>query len=195
MLAAYCNVLQCTCLLFCPSAGICLIWLFLLVFIMSDISVLKPKQKILVVKSRRDFLRVQRDPAFKVGDNDMLILAKNIDLVDDASGNSTKNKLLIPNNAFRFGLVVTKKIDKRAVIRNKIKRKLREMVRQLSREEPCKLFRNRMDYIIIARSSFLSNPHSYLVEEMRGILLKIGEKYEKKYGNQSKPIEKWNTEE
>lgn len=46
----------------------------------------------------------------------------------------------------RLGLVVTKKLDKRAVVRNKIKRRLRDIVRHLLPE-----FVAQRDFVIIAR--------------------------------------------
>ena len=52
------------------------------------------------------------------------------------------------NQQSRFGFVVSKKVDKRAVVRNSIKRHLRESVRQMR-------FNRIIDCVVIARKDFL----------------------------------------
>lgn len=123
--------------------------------------------KIVTIKTRKDFVRVQKNPLFKAVGNDLIIICK-----------ETDKKYFIKDYFSRVGLVVTKRIDKRAVIRNKIKRKIREIIRFLSKNS-CNLFINRIDYIIIAKNSFLSNSHAFLIEEIKELLLKIKVKYER----------------
>lgn len=123
--------------------------------------------KIVTIKTRKDFVRVQNNPLFKAVGNDLIIICK-----------ETDKKYFIKDYFSRVGLVVTKRIDKRAVIRNKIKRKIREIIRFLSKNS-CNLFINRIDYIIIAKNSFLSNSHAFLIEEIKELLLKIKVKYER----------------
>lgn len=123
--------------------------------------------KIFTIKARKDFVKVQKNSLFKAVGNDIIILCK-----------ETDEKYFIEDNFSRCGLVVTKRIDKRAVIRNKIKRKIREIIRFLSKNS-CNLFINRMDYVIIAKNSFLLNSHAFLIEEIKELLFKIKVKYEK----------------
>jgi ribonuclease P protein component len=62
----------------------------------------------------------------------------------------------------RLGITVTKKIDKRAVYRNRIKRRLKEAARLGG----LKNGRNGYDYIVIARHDALTEPFESLIATM-----------------------------
>ena len=79
-------------------------------------------------------------------------------------------------NAFvRLGLVVSKKIDKRAVQRNLIKRRLRaafsEVIKEMKSEEI-----NHTDFVIIARKFANDAEYSKLVEDLRACMSGEAEK-------------------
>lgn len=69
----------------------------------------------------------------------------------------------------RFGFIVSNKISKKAVIRNKIKRRLREAVRARVQE-----FLPGVDYIFISKSSFVKADMASVREMIDGFLAKTG---------------------
>jgi ribonuclease P protein component len=70
----------------------------------------------------------------------------------------------------RLGLTVTKKIDKRAVKRNKIKRRLREAFRKINPD----LLHNHTDYQIIAKKCIVDSKLKYIVKDLEICLAKKG---------------------
>lgn len=74
---------------------------------------------------------------------------------------------IAPNNLAnsRLGLVVSKKIDKRAVVRNRIKRKLREIFRLSFKE-----FKGTFDIVIVARQNADSCSYAELERQLIGCL-------------------------
>jgi ribonuclease P protein component len=65
----------------------------------------------------------------------------------------------------RVGFVVTKKIGN-AVIRNRVKRRLRAIVDTIFPEQECA----GRDYVVIARPQTLTRPHSELKEDLETAL-------------------------
>ena len=76
----------------------------------------------------------------------------------------------------RFGLTVSKRISKRAVDRNLIKRRFRALVNEL----PDKKFGAGFDYVIIARKEALTRDYSDLKGDVIYALKKIEAKVEAK---------------
>ena len=70
------------------------------------------------------------------------------------------------DNAVKFGFIVSKKIDKRAVVRNRTKRVLRAAVETFIPELTGK------DIIIIAKKSLIFSEKEAVEEELRSILKK-----------------------
>jgi ribonuclease P protein component len=68
----------------------------------------------------------------------------------------------------RFGLTVTKKLGN-AVVRNRIKRRLREAFRQVAPEHA----KTGHDYVLIARTSALLCPFSALVQDLEFALPRV----------------------
>ena len=131
--------------------------------------------KLLKIKSRQDFLKIQNHFKIKWFSNNFLIL------IIETDEKYIKNVNNINNFKFiRLGIAVTKKIDKRAVIRNNIKRKIRENIRILLKENN-DLFINFCDYEIIAKKSFLDVSHIDLKNEFIDSLKKAKEKYEQQF--------------
>lgn len=74
-----------------------------------------------------------------------------------------------PPAVLRFGITVTKKIDKRAVVRNRIKRRLRAAAAQsLSLAAPTH------DYVLIGRAETLTRPYDRLCRDITWCLGKMG---------------------
>lgn len=128
--------------------------------------------KLLTVKSRQDFLRIQNSFKIKYYNNNFLILLleSNIKNIKQQTINT------INNNYIRLGITVTKKIDKRAVIRNTIKRKVREIFRILIKNNT-DLFVNNCDYEVITRKSILDISFAELQNEFIKSLQNIKEQY------------------
>ena len=71
----------------------------------------------------------------------------------------------------RVGFTVTKRVGK-AVVRNRARRRLREAVRLLAREEPA-LLRRGHDYVFIAREQTPTCDFSMLVQQVRNALQRL----------------------
>jgi len=85
---------------------------------------------------------------------------------------------LKPHNDFisKVAFVVSKKIDKRAVIRNKIKRRMREAYKILINENPD--FQKWMSLIFTAKSDLINADLPIITEQMRHALEKAFSKYD-----------------
>lgn len=77
----------------------------------------------------------------------------------------TKNRLLI----YRYGFVVSKKIDKKAVVRNRIKRRLRAQIEKLKDE-----MKNGYDLLFIAKKELKKEENKDLSEEIKKLFVKEG---------------------
>ena len=129
--------------------------------------------KLLTVKNRQDFLRIQNDYKIKYYSNNFLIL-----LLESNTKNIKQQTINnINNNYIRLGAVATKKIDKRAVVRNVIKRRIREIFRILIKNN-ADLFINNCDYEVISRKSILDISFAELQNEFIKSLQNIKEQYE-----------------
>ena len=129
--------------------------------------------KLLTVKNRQDFLRIQNDYKIKYYSNNFLIL-----LLESNTKNIKQQTINnINNNYIRLGAVATKKIDKRAVVRNTIKRRIREIFRILIKNN-ADLFINNCDYEVISRKSILDISFAELQNEFIKSLQNIKEQYE-----------------
>lgn len=74
-----------------------------------------------------------------------------------------KNSLGIP----RFGFVISNKVAKKAVVRNKLRRRLREITRSFLKEGL-----GGLDFLIIARQGLVNLNFSDLKEEIAKLLIK-----------------------
>lgn len=68
----------------------------------------------------------------------------------------------------RFGFIVSGKVSKKAVIRNKIKRRLREIIRLKIKD-----IKNGFDIIIIAKFAIIDKEYQEIKEVLNKILNKI----------------------
>jgi ribonuclease P protein component len=104
------------------------------------------------LQKRSDFLRVGANPQKWVAKG-MIIL-------------SAPNDLPIK----RFGITVTKKLEKSAVRRNRMKRRLRAVARDILPGSG----KTGMDYVLIARSDTATRPYADLKKDLRWSLEKLG---------------------
>jgi ribonuclease P protein component len=72
----------------------------------------------------------------------------------------------------RFGFTVSKRTAKSAVVRNRIRRRLREAVRLLARDNAATGY----DYVVIGRAQALTEPFGKLKSEMTGALQRVSER-------------------
>lgn len=107
--------------------------------------------KITSLKKRADFLHVQKAGKKWISKSFILQICPN-----DEKGQ-------------RFGLVVTKRLHKLAVDRNRVKRRLRAAIHDIL---PVKAL-NDVDYVFIARQDTLSKPFDDLKKDMLWCLRKL----------------------
>lgn len=79
--------------------------------------------------------------------------------------------MAVPNEAgdTRFGLTVTKKIDKRAVVRNRIRRRLRALACDVLPDHA----KAGMDYVLIGRTETLDKPYEDMVNDLKWCLKRL----------------------
>jgi ribonuclease P protein component len=128
--------------------------------------------RILTVRSRKDFLRVQRGTEMSARNGDMAILCKKTEEKYTQVTNSRRLTEFV-----RIGLVVTKKIDKRAVVRNRIKRRIRAIT-NIFLIYHCNLYINHVDYVIVLRRNVSDASHLLLLQSVQKLLGEIRAKYE-----------------
>lgn len=79
---------------------------------------------------------------------------------------------LIKNNkdSCRFGIIVSKKISKKAVVRNKIKRQIREIIRK---NIPFIINQEQLDLIIIAKKEITEKSFTQIEEDINQTLKNV----------------------
>lgn len=113
------------------------------------------------IKKREDFVNLNNKMAAKVISGGFILLMGKTPLK-----RIEKNTEL--ENFSRFGITVTKKISKKAVIRNKIRRRLREAIRK----NLINLGQEKFDYVFIARNFIINMNFSKLLEDVQNAILK-----------------------
>jgi ribonuclease P protein component len=118
---------------------------------------MKPSHCYDIITRRGDFVRARH--GVRVFKDAFLIQALSSSL---AKSGPRHNRHTEQSPLCRLGITVTKKIDKRAVYRNRIKRRLKEAARLGG----LKNGRNGYDYIVIARPDALTEPFESLIATM-----------------------------
>ncbi len=113
------------------------------------------------IKKREDFVNLNNKMAAKVISGGFILLMGKTPLK-----RIEKNTEL--QKFSRFGITVTKKISKKAVIRNKIRRRLRETIRK----NLINLGQEKFDYVFIARNFIINMDFSKLLEDVQNAILK-----------------------
>ena len=103
------------------------------------------------LKKRADFLHVQAEGQKWVSKSAIVQICPNEDLGQ------------------RFGLVVTKKLHKLAVDRNRVKRRLRAVLSEILPKHVS----DNIDVVVIARSETISKPHEGLKKDLLWCLKRL----------------------
>ncbi|MCB9978248.1 MAG: ribonuclease P protein component [Rhodospirillales bacterium] len=114
------------------------------------------------LKKRSDFLRA-RDKGRRWVSQGLVIQAV------PRAENSANAETSPEAGRIRFGLTVTKKVDRRAVVRNRIKRRLRAAAAQ-----SLVLANPDFDYVLIGRTETLDRPYARLCGDITWCLSKMG---------------------
>lgn len=124
--------------------------------------------RVFTIKSRLEFLDVQNSCTKSLKTDKIILLYKKI-----TNEEIEKSKI---KDFSKFGVCVTKKIDKRAVVRNKVKRLIRESFRKITKENKEEVLNN-YKYEIIAKKDItkfgFSDIHSDMLSLMQCLCEKI----------------------
>jgi ribonuclease P protein component len=99
-------------------------------------------------------------------------------------GKSTEAKNIKPGKCgdflefFRVGFVVTKKIDRRAPMRNRIRRRIRAILRTLLLNH-CNLYSNHVDYVLVMLENLSGISYADLLRDMEKLFSEFRIKYDK----------------
>jgi ribonuclease P protein component len=128
----------------------------------------KNGMKIHTIKSRSDFLRVQNMPELRTTTHNLVLVCRKM-----------REELCQPSAPLvRFGFVITKKISKKAVVRNRLRRQLKAILQKVL-VSSCNLRKNYLDCLLIARKNILDDSYTDLFQEVEGLVSKIEMKYGK----------------
>lgn len=116
------------------------------------------------LKKRADFLRA-RNGRYFAAPGLVLQIGKKPAKSPDVSALTVKDGQTTPA---RFGFTATKKLGN-AVIRNRIKRRLREVVREIAPQ----MAREGYEYVLIGRQSTLKRPFSSLLQDLTLAFAKV----------------------
>lgn len=122
--------------------------------------------KFLRIKKRRDFVDLQKNSEFTTHSDSFLIPTKKV-----SQFYLDKNKRV---DICRGGITATKKINKKATVRNYVKRVTRELLRDGFSNG---LLAAGVDYIVIIKKPFLQNKFDVLKNEFKIVLEKIKKYY------------------
>lgn len=117
--------------------------------------------RIFTIKSRLEFIDIQNNCTKSLKTDKMILLYKKI---TDKEIEKSKIK-----DFSKFGICVTKKIDKRAVVRNRIKRLIRESFKKIIKENTNNILNN-YKYEIIAKKDIINYKFSDIHNDMLSLL-------------------------
>lgn len=110
------------------------------------------------IRKRKVFLRVQGSGRKFRSDHFLLAVSARLPLKSDAQ---------LKNCETRLGITVTTKVHKRAVARNKLKRRVREYIRRVRPR-----FTSAVDLVVIARDGATELSFDQLTQELHTLLKK-----------------------
>ena len=112
-------------------------------------------ESLIQIKKRSDFLKIQSGGKKWVSHGLIIQTAPNLDLEDDQSK--------------RIGFTVTKRVSKSAVVRNRIKRRLRAVAADILPDHA----KSAQDYILVGRPQTLTRGYEALRNDLRWCLKKL----------------------
>ncbi len=121
--------------------------------------------KILTITKSAEF-QIIRKTGFKFHAKSLLVQGQktpSIYLYDPKSGKNAKDFC-------RFGLTVSTKVAKTAVLRNKIKRRLRHAITKLAPD----FAKINCDYVIIAKAEIVNSSYDDIIKDLKFCLKRIG---------------------
>lgn len=121
--------------------------------------------KIFTIKSRQDFLKIQKECKNCLTGRTILLLNRKTD-----ARHIIKNTNI--TEFCRFGFTVSKKISKLAVDRNRIKRVLRAVVQMIEKNNQQDLI-NLLDYELIVRKEILNRATEYIYSDLVKLLVEL----------------------
>jgi len=137
---------------------------------------------ILPIKSRQDFVDIQKNRDSACHTPKLILLVK---ATPEKYTEVTAKKRA--GDFVRLGLTVTKKLEKTAVGRNRIKRRLREAFKKLSPD----LLKVHTDYQIIARRRISDAEFKYIIKDLEECLTcKARDGFPARRNKKSKTIKK-----
>lgn len=78
-------------------------------------------------------------------------------------------------NGIKLGFTITKKVSKKAVERNRIKRRLREVAREVMQDFAKRGYiKTNYDYVIVGRRAALDRPFADLLKDFKYALHQVG---------------------
>lgn len=116
---------------------------------------------ILPIKSRLQILKERKNPeSVWTGKNIIMFISKT------PEKNAITDSQHRAENFVRFVIVVSKKIHKKAVVRNKFRRRIREAFRMVDKT----LLRNKYDYQLIAKQSIFKASVSEIMSDIENCI-------------------------
>ena len=122
---------------------------------------------IFTIKSRLEFLDIQNTCVKSLKTSKVILLYKK---VTDKEIEESKIK-----EFSKFGVCVTKKIDKRAVVRNRIKRLLRESFKKILNENNDYILNN-YKYEVIAKKEIIESKFTDIYYDLLSLMQQLKEK-------------------
>jgi len=116
---------------------------------------------ILPIRTRQDFVNIQKNKDSIFYTPRLILLIKTTPEKYTLVTEKRRAKEFV-----RLGLTVTKKLDKTAIGRNRVKRRLREAFRKVNPN----LLHNHTDYQIIARKAIINARFESIVKDLEGCL-------------------------
>lgn len=116
---------------------------------------------ILPLKSRQQILKERKNPEFIWTSKYLMMF-----ITPTPEKNIGPNAKYRATDFVRLLLVVTKKIHKKAVVRNKLRRRIKEAFRQVNKE----LLSNKYDYQLIARQAIFKASVNDLIKDIESCL-------------------------
>lgn len=123
----------------------------------------KPSHELRSLPSRRDFLHVQSHKKSCATASFILQIAPQKPVQASPKGSSQAPYQETTAKTTSYGVTVSKRVDKRAVVRNQIKRRLRSLANDVILQYGHPDY----DYVLIGRAAAKDRPYDKLINDLR----------------------------